>query len=165
MLALLTVLLLLISASSGAAQTPAPAPAQTPAGTAAAPAAEVDSKPLEPRGFTYDPGGRRDPFVSLLRSGSDEQREVRPRPSGLAGLLVSEISLKGIVASGADFVAILQGADSKAYVVREGEMLLDGSVRSITQNSITLLEQGSDRLSDGTPHEVRKVLRQTDEAK
>src|SRR6266550_571722 len=72
---------------------PAPAPAPAPAATPApAPAA------VEPQGYTYDPQGRRDPFVSLLRRGGDLSRggtAIGARPAGLAGLETSEVTLKG----------------------------------------------------------------------
>jgi Tfp pilus assembly protein PilP len=120
---------------------------------------------LEPQGFTYEAEGRRDPFVSLIRKGEDPERGVSPRPHGLPGLTVSEVALKGTVATPNGFVAILQGVDSKAYVVHEGERLFDGSVRSIAQDSITLMQQVSDQSSREKFREVRKGLRQTDEAK
>lgn len=156
--------LLLACASVSAAQAP-PAPvAQTPALPASESPAQAETPALVPQGFTYDSQGRRDPFVSLMRSGGDEQRAASSRPAGLAGLTIAEISLKGTVASRGGFVAILQGADSKAYIVREGEKLLDGTVGTISQNSITLQQSGDDQFSSDKPREVRKVLRQTDEA-
>ena len=42
--------------------------------------------PLEPPGFDYNPDGRRDPFVSLVRRGVDAQRApAGSRPAGLSG--------------------------------------------------------------------------------
>ena len=79
--------------------------------------------------------------------------------------MISEVSLKGTVASHNGFVAVLQAADGKTYIVHEGEKLFDGTVRSITQNTLTLLQAVNDPGSKETQREVRKVLRQTDEAK
>ena len=132
----------------------------------AAQAASPDAPAIPPKGFTYDAEGRRDPFVSILRSGSDpEQPAPAVRRPGLGGLMISEVSLKGTVASHNGFVAILQGPDAKTYIVREGEKLFDGTVRSITQNTLTLLQVVNDPGSKEIQREVRKVLRQTDEAK
>ncbi|MEQ1760570.1 MAG: hypothetical protein ABL986_19845 [Vicinamibacterales bacterium] len=52
-----------------------PASAQTPsAGTRpAAPAAPAVTAAPPAGGFTYDPQGRRDPFVRLLQRGTDEE--------------------------------------------------------------------------------------------
>ena len=59
---------------------------QTPQAVPAPPADGAGGPQLEPQGFTYDPAGRRDPFVSLLRRGADPQNPTSgSRPAGLAG--------------------------------------------------------------------------------
>jgi Tfp pilus assembly protein PilP len=136
------------------------APAAAGQGRGAAPTA------AEPQGFTYNAEGRRDPFVSLVRRGADPSRSgTGTRAAGLPGLAVSEVSLKGTVASRGGYVAIVQGVDSKTYIVREGDRLLDATVRSITQDAMVLMQQVNDPLSLEKSREVRKVLRQTEEAK
>jgi len=149
------------------APAPAAAPATAPAPVAAAPAAGTASPALQPSGFTYNAEGRRDPFVNLLRRGSgvDMTANAGPRPNGLKGLAAGEVTLKGTMASKGAYVAILQGSDSRTYVVRAGEKLYDGQVRSITADSMVILQQVNDPLSKETQREVRKVLRQTEEAK
>ena len=55
---------------------------------------------VEPQGFTYNPDGRRDPFVSLLRRGADSAAAAAiARPAGLAGLGTAEVSLRGTITS------------------------------------------------------------------
>jgi Tfp pilus assembly protein PilP len=143
------------------APTTAPAPANAPA---AAPASAVT--PLEPQGYTYDPQGRRDPFVSLLRRGSEVPRIAGSnRPNGLAGLETSEVTLKGTIATQGTYVGILQGSDSKTYIVRAGDKLLDGTIRVINPESMVIAQQVTDPLSLEKQREVRKLLRQTEEAK
>jgi len=143
------------------APTTAPAPANAPA---AAPASAVT--PLEPQGYTYDPQGRRDPFVSLLRRGSEVPRIAGSnRPNGLAGLETSEVTLKGTIATQGTYVGILQGSDSKTYIVRAGDKLLDGTIRVINPESMVIAQQVTDPLSLEKQREVRKVLRQTEEGK
>jgi Tfp pilus assembly protein PilP len=169
-----------MAAARAAAGTPAPKPAATaPAAAPAAapaPAAATADKPADgaatpaallPSGFTYNAEGRRDPFVNLLRRGSgvDMTATAGPRPNGLKGLAAGEVTLKGTMASKGAYVAILQGSDSRTYVVRAGEKLYDGQVRSITADSMVILQQVNDPLSKETQREVRKVLRQTEEAK
>ena len=154
------------AASAGRGQTP-PAPAQ---GAAAAPAAQGQPAapappPIETQGFTYNPEGRRDPFVSLLRGGgamASGGGSQGARPAGLAGLGVNEVTLRGTVQSRDGFVAILQGSDQKTYIVRPGDKLFDGSVRTITQNDMVFLQEVNDPLSLEKQREVRKVLRQTE---
>ena len=63
------------------------------------------------------------------------------------------------------YVAIVQGSDSKTYIVREGERLADGMVRTITQSSMVIVQQVNDPLSREKQREVRKMLRQIEEAK
>ncbi len=158
-----TVVVVALLATPGTAQTAAPAavPAPAAAGAAVAPIAIP-----APRGFNYAAEGRRDPFVSLLQRGSDVSRtDLAARPPGLAGLAVSEVVLKGTLLSKAGYVAILQGVDNKTYIVRAGERLMDGTVRTITQNAMVIQQQVTDSLTNEKQRDVRKLLRQTDEAK
>lgn len=140
---------------------PQAAPAAPGAAKGNAPDAKADA--VEPQGFTYNPEGRRDPFVSLLRRGVDSGQKTRI--AGLGGLGTAEVSLRGIVLSQGAFVGIVQGVDSKTYIVRTGDKLSDGSIRSITADAMVILQQVNDPLSLEKVHEVRKVLRQTEEGK
>ena len=164
----LTFIGFLFAATLASAQAAPPAaPAQTPAPAAAAPAeapAAADKvSAAEPQGFTYNPEGRRDPFVSLLRRGSDARSQ--PKVAGLGGLGTAEVSLRGVLTSQGAFVGILQGADSKNYIVRVGDRLSDGTIRAITKDAMVILQQVNDPLSLEKQREVRKLLRQTEEAK
>ena len=141
--------------------TPAATPA-TPA-TPAAPAAPAT--PATPEGHTYRAEGRRDPFVSLMRRGSDTASAPSARGPGLKGLGAGEVTLRGTVASQGGYVAIVQGADSKTYIVRAGEQLADGTIRSITADALVILQEVNDPLSLEKQREVRKVLRQTEEGR
>jgi Tfp pilus assembly protein PilP len=155
----LTVLLALVPVVA-AAQSPAPTTGSTPA------AAALQAVPLEPQGVDYDPEGRRDPFVSLVRRGTDTARSAPgTRGPGLGGLETGEVTLRGTVQSGNGYLAILAGADNKTYIVRVGDRLLDGTIRSITANAMVILQQASDPLSLNRQQEVRKTIRQADEAK
>jgi len=140
--------------------------AQAPSGQGPAPAQPAAAAPRQALGFTYDPEGRRDPFVSLLRRGDDAERSAPAlRAPGLAGLGAAEVTLKGTLASQGGYVAILRGVDAKTYIVRPGEQLMDGTVRSITPDAVVILQQVRDPLSLERQREVRKTLRQTEEAK
>lgn len=57
-------------------------------------------------------------------------------------------------------MAILQGVDQKTYIVRAGDKLFDGTVRTISQNEMVIVQQVNDPLSLEKQREVRKVLRQ-----
>jgi type IV pilus assembly protein PilP len=142
-------------------------PAEVPATAAVAPAVvAAGSAPINPeiKGFVYDPEGRRDPFVSLLRRGADAAAQTTgPRRPGLPGLSVSEVTLKGTMASKGGYIGLLKGADSKTYIVRPGAQLLDGTVQAVSADAVVILQQINDPLSVQKEREVRKTLRQTEE--
>jgi type IV pilus assembly protein PilP len=152
-----------VLAAASAAQAPPAAPAPT-APQAPAPAEKAQAA-VEPQGYTYNPEGRRDPFVTLVRRGTDARAQSGPKVAGLAGLGTGEVSLRGTLTSRGAFVGILQGVDSKTYIVRAGDRLLDGTIRSISADSLVILQQVNDPLSLEKQREVRKLLRQTEEAK
>lgn len=130
--------------------------AQAPVPTA--PAASAVSRPQAPP-YSYNPDGRRDPFVSLLRRGTDTGRSQGRPTEGVAGMLVHELVLKGIMQSRPHFVALVQGPDNKTYVVRVNDRLADGSVRAITADTMVLMQDVNDPLSATKQREVRKTLR------
>lgn len=146
-------------AASAAQGAPKPKPAPPPAASAP----DKTDQLVEPPGFTYNPEGRRDPFTSLGRGGVDPRSGGQAaRPAGLAGLSVAEVTLRGTIQSREGFVAILQGADQRAYIVRPGDKLFDGTIRAVSQNDVVILQQVNDPLSLEKQREVRKVLRQTE---
>jgi Tfp pilus assembly protein PilP len=148
------------------------AAAQAPAAQAAA-LAQPQAKPAEaqppaaaatPPSYTYDPAGRRDPFVSLLNRGSD-QRGSGSRPPGVPGFLINEVSIKGILKDRTGFVAMIQGTDNKNYVLRPGDKLLDGNVRSIVADAVLFSQDVNDPLSLVKQREIRKPLRPNQEGR
>ena len=141
-------------------QSPTPAGQGAPAMPAApSTAAGQTSKPAEAGApFTYNPEGRRDPFVSLVGRGNDPKAQG-VRPPGVPGLLINEVSVKGIVRNSVGFVALIQGPDNKTYVVKAGDRLMDGAVKSIVQDAVVFSQDVNDPLSLVKQKEIRKVLR------
>jgi Tfp pilus assembly protein PilP len=140
-----------------------PAGAQQPPVEKPAPPAAQAQPPAAPAAaYTYRPEGRRDPFVSLVGRGTDPKSATNRAP-GLPGMLINEISLKGIMKERAGFVAMLQGTDKKTYLVRPGQRLLDGTVKSITPDSVIFSQDVNDPLSLVKQREVRKTLRSGEE--
>jgi Tfp pilus assembly protein PilP len=143
------------------AQTPAPQPGAPAAAPKATPPATTPA-------YAYNPEGRRDPFVSLLRRGGDAGRGQGPQGKlleGTAAMLVNELVLKGIMRSGGQHVALVQGPDTKTYIVRVNDRLLDGSVRAITADTLVLMQDVNDPLSPTKQREVRRTLRAAVEPK
>jgi type IV pilus assembly protein PilP len=128
---------------SGAAETPAKV-AATPPGTVTAPAADPNAAAateaatairriiseeedvLSGKRFTYDPAGRRDPFRSLIEKVDLQQQG--PRPTGIAGMMISEVDLVGIVDDPEGDLAFFNGSDNRGYFLRVGEKLYDGQI-------------------------------------
>lgn len=92
---------------------------------------------LSGRGFTYDPAGRRDPFRSLV----DALNAIGkgPRPRGIAGMLISEVDLVGIVQKGKSHIAFFNGSDNKGYFMKVGETLYDGKIIRIDRRTGTVV--------------------------
>ena len=153
---------LLGEAPAASAQAPAQgaAPAQGQGG------AQADAGTDPQTGYAYDPEGRRDPFISLVRRGNESAKnESGVRPAGLGGIAVSELTLKGTMQSREGYVALVQGPDLKTYIVKPGDKLYDGTIRAITVNGMVIMQDVNDPLSLEKQREVRKVLRQAEEVK
>ncbi|HEY3885163.1 MAG TPA: hypothetical protein VGL62_08145 [Vicinamibacterales bacterium] len=142
------------------AQTPTAKPPQPPAG-AVQPSEPSGAQPPAPAsgGYTYDPAGRRDPFVSLLGRGGDVSVSTASRPAGLAGVLINEVTVKGVFKSSKDNLALLQAPDNKTYIVQAGAKLLDGTVKTVTPNEVVFSQDVNDPLSLVKQREVRKSIR------
>lgn len=143
------------AASAPAASAPASPPSVAGAQPAGVPPAAV------PAAFTYDPAGRRDPFISLVGRGSDP-KSVANRPAGVPGLLIGEVNIKGIIRDRVGFAAMIQGSDNKTYVVKPGDRLMDGTVKSILQDAVVFSQDVNDPLSLVKQREIRKNLRAAD---
>ena len=151
------------------ALTPAPAvpavpAAQTPA-PAATPAAGAKPDPNAPppppgAGYSYDPAGRRDPFVSLNARGAELAVGAGQRPAGVPGLLIGEVTVKGIFKSPkGGFIALLQAPDGRTYTVKQADKVFDGSVKAITPDAVVFSQDVNDPLSLVKQREVRKSIR------
>ena len=149
------------------AQTPAQPAPQPPAPAVAAIPAQPAPKPAPPpqEPFTYESGGRRDPFVNLLGTGSVPHQASGARGDGAAGLSVAEISVSGIVQHRGSLVAMVQGPDKKTYLVHQGDKFLDGTVKTITPQGLIIVQEVKDPLSLVKQREIRKQLRSLEDAK
>jgi Tfp pilus assembly protein PilP len=152
----------------GAQQTKAstqPAKPASPATPAPAPAPDA-AKPATPPAetYTYDPAGRRDPFLNLIAA-SDARNKGTRGEAGAAGMSVSEISVRGVLQSRGKLVAMVMGPDNKTYIMHQGDKLLDGSIKLITPQGLVIDQEVNDPLSVVKQREVRKLLRGLEDAK
>jgi hypothetical protein len=137
-------------------QKPAEQPPQQPTGSTLPPGAAPGTSSS---GYTYDPAGRRDPFVSLIGRGGDVPA-TGVRPQGLPGLLIAEITVKGVLKTAkGDFVALLQAPDNKSFIAHTGDKVLDGAIKAITAGEVVFTQDVTDPLSLVKQREVRKAIR------
>ena len=118
----------------------------------------------DPTGYTYNPQGRRDPFVSLIKPVSADQ-SARTRKAGLEGLLIQEVALKGIVKDQKGYIAMLLGTDTKSYFARSGQRLFDGVITGIDAATVTFRQEVTDPLSTVKSRDVKKTLYPSEEAR
>jgi hypothetical protein len=168
---LAVIVLAVFAASARAQQSP---PGQEKQGRAGqqggeqAPAAEQPAEQVpegielvEGSGYRYDARGRRDPFVSLALGVNVLPPEVRP--PGLAGMLIQEVSLHGIVKTGNGFIAMIQGTDNKSYFARSGERLYDGTIESIDSGKVVFRQEINDPLRVEKFQRIEKSLHPVEE--
>lgn len=83
--------------------------------------------------YVYQPLGRRDPFVSLIK-GSSKRLKKKP---GLAGFAIDEIILEGIVeARGRHFALVKGPGQGRPYRLEVGTQVYDGEVIKIDKNTV-----------------------------
>jgi Tfp pilus assembly protein PilP len=151
-------------AAQDAKTKPPAAQAQKSKPAASQPKATPAPAAPEEEAFSYRAEGRRDPFLTLVRRGS-EGRTGGKRPEGIAGLSVSEITLKGVLASKGSYFAMIQGPDLRTYIVHPNDRLLDGTIKAISPDSIVIVQDVNDPLSLTKQREIRKTLRVAEEVK
>ena len=146
--------LILCAPEASFAQAP-PAAATPPAEAAGAPG-KVTEQDFVPSVYTYEVGGRRDPFRSLLvRNPSDKDRV---RPPGLAGVMVDELDLQGTIKVKQGWVAMMRGPDNKSHLIRKGTTLFDGEVVEVSATEVTFRQNVNDPTNPKPFREVVKAL-------
>ena len=114
-------------------------------------------------GFLYQSAGLRDPFVSLAFG--VEVLPLAARPPGLQGMLIQEITLKGIVKTKDHYIAMIQGTDNKSYFARKGEKLYDGRIQSMNEARVIFRREINNPLRIESFQQVEKVLNPVEEGK
>ncbi len=121
--------------------------------------------PIGYAGVFYLSGHRRDPFLNPLllkknsQSSGDEEVTRGTPPPGIAGTYIAQASLQGTAISDDGRIAIVRGADTRAYFLREGDRLFDGYLKTIENDSITLVRETKLRSGKILVQDVTKRLR------
>lgn len=162
MKALSSVLFLLWAAPLAAQDAvPAAAPAAPPA--APAPASIAVGTLVGQSPTSYDDGGRRDPFASLIapKRATDRNQAAAARGrTGLSGVAMADILVRGIVRNGQTMLAILEAPNKQSFVARAKDRLLDASIASIEADGVVFAELNNAGQVVG---QSRKALRSTAE--
>lgn len=126
-------------------------PTLTPAG----PSTTAEKKPA-PR--LIGSAGRRDPFVSPIRSAGS----VSPTQSCTSGkrcLAIPELVLQGTVRDiSGKMMAVVSTSNRRTYTLRENDQVFNGSVEKITSDSIIFREYVKDALGRESAKEVVKKM-------
>lgn len=114
---------------------------------------------VEPKGG-YDDGGRRDPFASLIaEKAATPNTSMETRPRGLAGVAIEDVTVRGIIGRGREWLAIVAVPDGAMFLAHSNDRLRDGTVHRIDPDGVVFLAGvpgGPGRIGS---REVRKALR------
>lgn len=105
--------------------------------------------------FSYDPGGRRDPFKDLF--GGKEVRE-RKFITGLSDLLIEEINLMGIVKVKGKLEAIISLVEGFPITIHEGDLFADGYVLSIEETQVIFRKTTERGIPLAKPKDIIKEI-------
>ncbi len=84
--------------------------------------------------FVYNPGGRRDPFWNPLAGKNINIKGEKIE--GIAGMLIDELDLEGIIFTEGKYLALFKGPDGIPYDIKVGDNVYDGEVIKIDMNSV-----------------------------
>jgi Tfp pilus assembly protein PilP len=103
--------------------------------------------------------GRRDPFVSPIRTAVGAQGPGSGCSAGKRCLAIPELVLRGTVRDiSGKMLAVVSNSAQKTYTLRENDQVFNGSVEKITSDSIIFREFVKDALGRETAREVVKKL-------
>ncbi len=119
--------------------------------------------PIRYAGVLYKSGNHRDPFLNPLlfkkEAKADEELVRGLPPPGIAGTYIAQATLQGIAFRDDEQVAIVRGADNRAYFIRAGDKFFDGYVKSIQTDLITLVRETRMKSGKTFTQDVVKRLR------
>jgi hypothetical protein len=135
-----------------------------PASTNAGQKPKTVESPMKVSGIRYVSGNRRDPFLNPLLikktvKPDDEELSRGVPPPGIAGTYIEQAVLQGISTGEGRKMAIVRGADTRAYFLKEGDRLFDGYLKTIGIDFITLVRETNMRSGKTITQEVTKRLR------
>ena len=123
---------------------------------------------IKPAPVLYEPQKRRDPFLHIeppktasVPKVVDEELPRGTPPPGIAGILIDNAGLEGIVARNNQRFVIVRGADNRAYFLHEGDRLFDGYLKTIEKDSVVFVRETFMRSGKTLTQEITKRLRKS----
>jgi hypothetical protein len=112
---------------------------------------------------TIKASGRRDPFMSIIRTVSTSSTAPNCTVPGKKCLYIPELTVKGIAKDldGQMLAVVVTGSAHRAYFLRENDQVFNGSVEKITSDSVVFREFATDNLGRESAHEVVKKIPKT----
>jgi Tfp pilus assembly protein PilP len=111
---------------------------------------------IKPRGPTYNPEGRRDPFRDLL-AGQDPREKGKTR--GLQQLAIEDAVLIGIVKHRGKLTAIINDAQGFPYYIKTGDNFLDGFVLNVNDSQVIFRQTKERGIPLMNPNDIVKEIK------
>lgn len=116
-------------------------------------------------GVRYQSQNRRDPFLNPVagkkdqKKAQDEEVSRGNAPPGIGGMYIAKVDLLGIATRDGSETAIFRGSDKRAYFLRVGDKLFDGSLTKIDTDTVTMVRETRYKSGRTLKQEVTKRLR------
>jgi hypothetical protein len=111
---------------------------------------------IKPRGPTYNPEGRRDPFRDLL--GGQDLRE-KGKTRGLQHLAIEDAVLIGIAKHRGKLTAIINDSQGFPYYIKTGDNFLDGFVLNVNDSQVIFRQTKQRGIPLTNPKDIVKEIK------
>ena len=116
---------------------------------------EKEAEVLAGKPSLYHPQSLRDPFVNPYEKRAQARRIKKP---GIAGMLISEVELVGILKKGNEYIAFFNGTDNLGYFLKVNDELEDGRIKEIILEAVVFEQRIEDPTAIRKTREVIKRL-------
>ena len=111
---------------------------------------------IKPRGPTYNPEERRDPFRDLL-AGQDPRE--KDKTQGIQQLAIEDAILIGIVKHKGKLTAIINDTQGYPYYIKTGDNFLDGFVLNVNDSQVIFRKTKERGIPLTNPKDIVKEIK------
>lgn len=111
---------------------------------------------IRPRGPTYNPEGRRDPFRDLL-AGQDPRD--KDKTQGIQQLAIEDAVLIGIVKYKGKLTAVINDTQGYPYYIKTGDNFLDGFVLNVNDSQVIFRKTKERGIPLTNPKDIVKEIK------